>query len=106
MAMTRREAIAAVAAMTPPSPRARASDAVPALIARVAEKNKAFMRGDMHRWSEIVAVAPDFTLMQPFGGPATHGFDARPQHLADMSRYFRHGTSDPAVVQAYAWEEP
>jgi ketosteroid isomerase-like protein len=105
MAMTRREAIAAVAAMAPPAPMARASDAVAALISRVAEKNKAFMRGDMQRWAEIVAIAQDFTLMQPFGGPATHGFATRPEHLADMSRYFRNGTSDLEVVKAYASEE-
>jgi ketosteroid isomerase-like protein len=105
MAMTRRAAIAAVAAMPLPATTASASDAVAALIARVAEKNAAFMRGDMQRWSELVAIAPDFTLMQPFGGPASHGFDTRPEHLAEISRYFRNGTSQLELVQAYASEE-
>jgi ketosteroid isomerase-like protein len=105
MAMTRRAAITAIAAIPLPVVAANASDAVSALIARVAEKNAAFMRGDMQRWSELVAFAPDFTLMQPFGGPASHGFDKRPERLAEMSRYFRNGTSELELVQAYASEE-
>ena len=63
LVMTRRAAIAAVAAMPLNTATASASDAVAALIVRVAEKNTAFMRGDMQRWSELVAIAPDFTLM-------------------------------------------
>jgi ketosteroid isomerase-like protein len=105
MAVTRRAAITAVAAMPLPVAAGSASDAVAALIARVAEKNAAFMRGDMHRWSELVPIAPDFTLMQPFGGPASHGFDARPERLAEMSRYFRNGTSELELVRTYASEE-
>jgi ketosteroid isomerase-like protein len=105
MAMTRRAAITAVADMPLTAAKTSASDAVAALIARVAEKNAAFMRGDMQRWSELVAFAPDFTLMQPFGGPASHGFDARPERLAEMSRYFRNGTSELELVQVYSSEE-
>jgi ketosteroid isomerase-like protein len=105
MAMTRRAAITAVAAMSLPAATASASDAVAALITRVAEKNAAFMRGDMQHWSELVTFAPDFTLMQPFGGPASHGFDKRPERLAEMSRYFRNGTSELELVQAYVSEE-
>ena len=105
LVMTRRAAIAAVAAMPLNTATASASDAVAALIVRVAEKNTAFMRGDMQRWSELVAIAPDFTLMQPFGGPASHGFDTKPERLAEMSRYFRNGTSELELVQAYTSEE-
>ena len=105
MAMTRGAAMTPVAAMPLPAATANASDAVAALVVRVAEKNTAFMRGDMQRWSELVAIAPDFTLMQPFGGPASYGFDTRPKHLAEMSRYFRNGTSELELVQAYASEE-
>ncbi len=107
MVITRRAAVAALAAVPLSTAPTSASDAVAALIARVAEKNAAFMRGDMQRWSDLVPIAPDFTLMQPFGGPASHGFDTRPERLAEMSRYFhfRNGTSELELVQAYASEE-
>jgi ketosteroid isomerase-like protein len=103
--MTRRAAIAAV--MTAPLSAAPAvsGDAVAQLLVRVTEKNAAFMRGDMDRWSELAPIAPDFTLMQPFGGPASRGFDKSPQHLAELSRYFRNGVCAIELVQAYASEE-
>ncbi|MCS3763344.1 YybH family protein [Bradyrhizobium centrosematis] len=72
------------------------------LIERARRKNAAFMRGDMDSWLELVRIAPDFTLMQPFGGPASHGFDASPKRLADLSRYFREGETDLEVVQTLA----
>jgi hypothetical protein len=53
-------------------------DALASIIQRAGEKNAAFMRGDMDRWSQLVRIAPDFTLMQPFGGPASFGFDSSP----------------------------
>ena len=52
--------------------------------------------------SKLVRIAPDFTLMQPFGGPASHGFDASPQRLAEMSRYFRGGKTELEVAQTYS----
>jgi hypothetical protein len=60
---------------------ANAENAATYLIERASGKNAAFMRGDMERWSELVRIAPDFTLMQPFGGPASHGFDTSPERL-------------------------
>src|SRR5262245_46898354 len=61
-------------------------DEVAQLVKRAAEKNAAFMRGDMDRWFGLAHIAPDFTLMQPFGGPASHGFDASPERLAELAR--------------------
>src|SRR5690242_3083082 len=64
-AMTRRTALA-VAAVAPLSiGSAAAAEPVAQLVAGAAEKNAAFMRGDMQRWSELVRIAADFTLMQP-----------------------------------------
>src|SRR5262245_9647083 len=57
---------------------ASAAEPTAALVARAAEKNAAFMRGDMKRWLELARIAADFTLMQPFGGPASRGFNASP----------------------------
>ncbi|MCP3367908.1 YybH family protein [Bradyrhizobium cajani] len=78
------------------------SQAIASLIERAREKNAAFMRGDMDRWSQLVRIAPDFTLMQPFGGPASRGFDAGPERLAALSRYFREGETELEVLQTYA----
>jgi ketosteroid isomerase-like protein len=70
---------------------------------RLARANAAFMRGDMKTWLHCVGpVAADFTLMQPFGGPVSHGFDTSAKHLEELSRYFRNGETVSELVQAYA----
>ena len=104
--MSRRSMMAATAAM-PLSVQLSAhaaaeNDATAGLIERAREKNAAFMRGDMDRWLQLVRIAQDFTLMQPFGGPASRGFDASPKRLADLSRYFREGETELEVAQTYA----
>ena len=81
---------------------AAAADAVAQLIERAADKNAAFMRGDMDRWLGLAHIAPDFTLMQPFGGPASHGFDASPERLAELARFFKNGETSLEVAQTYA----
>jgi hypothetical protein len=48
------------------------------LVRKTEARASAFMRGDMDRWSGLMRIADDFTLMQPFGGEATRGFDASP----------------------------
>lgn len=98
---TRRAALAALA-MPLVAESAVNTDAIAEVIALAAEKNAAFMRGDMERWSKLAHIAPDFTLMQPFGGPTSHGFDASPQRLAEMSRYFRNGKTKLEVAQTYS----
>ena len=101
-AMTRRAALA-VAAVAPLSiGSAAVAEPVGQLVAQAAEKNAAFMRGDMQRWSELVRIAADFTLMQPFGGPPSRGFDMSPVRMAEMARYFRNGKTDLELVQTYA----
>ena len=84
---------------------AATDDAVAELVKRAEEKNVAFMRGDMERWSKLVRIAPDFTLMQPFGGPTSHGFDTSPKQLAELSQYFKNGEARLEVSQTYASDE-
>jgi ketosteroid isomerase-like protein len=81
---------------------AAANDAIAGLIKDAGEKNAAFMRGDMDRWSKLTRIASDFTLMQPFGGPASHGFDSSPKRLAELAQYFRNGETELEVAQAIA----
>lgn len=103
--MSRRAALAGMAA-TPlaveiPGNRAAAESAIAERIQVAAEKNAAFMRGDMDRWVALADIAPDFTLMQPFGGPASHGFDASPERLARLAQYFRNGDTALEVTQTF-----
>jgi ketosteroid isomerase-like protein len=104
--LSRRAAITAVA-VVPLSAQLRvgpaaASDEVAQLVKRATEKNAAFMRGDMDRWFGLAHIAPDFTLMQPFGGPASHGFDGSPERLAELARSFKNGETSLEVAQTYA----
>ena len=109
VAMSRRAAIAAAAAVPLstqlPANLVAADDVIAGLIKRAAEKNAAFMRGDMDRWSSLVRIAPDFTLMQPFGGPTSHGFDASPRRLAELAQYFKNGETELQVEHTYASDE-
>jgi hypothetical protein len=100
-ATTRRAALAAVAALPLSVQSAGGGDATAALIARAAEKNAAFMRGDMERWASLVRIASDFTLMQPFGGPTSRGYDTSPERLAAAARYFRNGKTDLEIVETH-----
>ena len=106
--MTRRAVVTTAAAVPLSVPLcvglAAAEDAVADLIKVAEEKNAAFMCGDMDRWAKITRIAPDFTLMQPFGGPASHGFDASPKRLAELAQYFRNGRTKLQVAQTYRSE--
>jgi ketosteroid isomerase-like protein len=107
--ITRRAAItAAVAGTLTAQLLAKAADAggvTAELIRRAAEKNAAFMRGDMDRWASLVRIASDFTLMQPFGGPPSHGFDRSPERLAELAQYFKNGETGLDVAQTYASDD-
>jgi ketosteroid isomerase-like protein len=103
-AMTRRAALAAAAA-APLSIASASAEPVAQLVANAAEKNAAFMRGDVQRWSELVHIAADFTLMQPFGGPPSRGFDTSPARMAERARYFRNGRTSQEIVQTCASED-
>ena len=73
------------------------------LVRRAESANAALMRGDMTTWLGIASpIAKDFTLMQPFGGPPSRGFDVSSSHLEELSRYFRNGEGKTEVVQTYA----
>ncbi len=72
------------------------------LIRRAAEANAALMRGDIRSYRELIAYTDDFTLMSPFGGVPTRAADLTPERIEAMGRFFRNGTFEQEVVQAYA----
>ena len=80
-------------------------DEINDLIRRTAEANSAFMRGDMSRYLTLITHADDYTLMAPFGGTPTRGFDTSSDGLAKLSRFFKSGTSRVDVVQTYASDD-
>ena len=102
--MTRRVLISG-AATSPFLARPEETDTVRTLIERARRKNDAFMRGEMERWWSLVGISDDFTLMQPLGGPASFGFNATPDRLAELSRTFRNGEATLEVACAYASPE-
>lgn len=75
------------------------------LVRKTEAQASAFMRGDMDKWSDLVRVADDFTLMQPFGGEASRGFDMSPERLARLANYFGNGDARLELVQAYASDD-
>ena len=58
------------------------------------------MRGDMRRYATLITHSDDYTLMAPFGGAPTRGFDDSSERLAELARYFRAGTSELELVQS------
>jgi ketosteroid isomerase-like protein len=72
------------------------------LIRRTAEAASAFMRGDMSRYVALTPHADDYTLMAPFGGEPTRGFDISSERMAQLERYFRAGESELELIQSYA----
>ncbi|HKU96689.1 MAG TPA: nuclear transport factor 2 family protein [Vineibacter sp.] len=75
---------------------------IAALVHRVATANAALMRGDIDGYLALTPHAPDYTLMAPFGGPPTRGFDTSSERLAALARFFKAGETDVELVHAYA----
>ena len=71
------------------------------LFRRTAEAASAFIRGDMRRYLTLIQHADDYTLMAPFGGEPTHGFDASSERIEAIERYFQGGEANLELVQSY-----
>ena len=77
------------------------SKQVAELIQRSADSNAALMRGDIDRYRALITLTDDFTLMSPFGGTPTRGADMTSESWKAMGRFFRNGTLQQELVQAY-----
>ena len=71
------------------------------LIGRTAEAASALICGDIRTYLTLIKHADDYTLMDPFGGEPTRGFDASPAHLEAMARFFQAGEANLELVQSY-----
>jgi ketosteroid isomerase-like protein len=79
------------------------SEDVANLTQQVAEANTALVRGDIDGYLGLIEHANDYTLMSPFGGAPTHGFDM--SRRAAMGQFFKAGTFDQEVVATYATDD-
>ena len=78
-----------------------ADEDVAHLIRRTAVANAALVRGDIDGYLALTEHAKDYTLMAPFGGAPTRGFDPSSEQRAAMARFFKSGTFDQEVVATY-----
>jgi ketosteroid isomerase-like protein len=72
------------------------------LLRRTEEATDAFIRGDMDRYLELTAHVAGFTLMNPFGGPASR-YEDRSVSLRTAADYFADGEARLEVQQVHAW---
>ena len=72
------------------------------LVGRTAEAASALIRGDARRYFALVPHADDFTLMSPWGGDPSRGFDDSDEALAALARFFRSGEATLEVLATYA----
>ncbi|MDQ2633840.1 MAG: nuclear transport factor 2 family protein [Pseudomonadota bacterium] len=76
--------------------------APPDLVRRSQEAVRAFIRGDVAAYLGFIDVADDFTLMQPFGGEVSRGFNRNAEWAEAIADYFKDGEADVELVQSYA----
>jgi hypothetical protein len=74
------------------------------LIDRSEKQAQLFNAGRMHEWYEHIGIGEGFTLMEPFGGPTSHGFNVSDERLAALSRNFRNGEATLEINKTYASE--
>lgn len=71
------------------------------LIRRAAEAASALIHGDIRTYLTLIKHAEGYTLMDPFGGEPTRGFDASSERLEAMQRFFQAGEAELELVGSY-----
>jgi len=71
------------------------------LIRRTSEAGSALISGDIRTYLALVPHADDYTLLDPFGGEPTRGFDASRESLETTERFFQGGEADLEQVESY-----
>ena len=71
------------------------------LIRRTAEAASALIRGDIRTYLTLIPHADEYTLMDPFGGEPTRGFDASSESLEALERFFQGGEAELELVESY-----
>jgi len=71
------------------------------LVRRMDEAAAAYIRGDVRHYVSLFDHPDDYTLMPPYGGETTHGFEYTEERLTEISRYFASGEAKLEVQQSY-----
>jgi ketosteroid isomerase-like protein len=71
------------------------------LVALVDEAAAAYIRGDIDHYLSLIHHSDDYTLMPPYGGETTHGYEYTEQGAAETRRFFASGESRLDVQQTY-----
>jgi uncharacterized protein DUF4440 len=85
-------------------PETKPRSALEMLIQRSKASNAALLRGDIERYTALLSIAPDSTLMSPFGGQPSHGVPT-PERLQQIGEFFKNGSLEQELVQAYATDD-
>ncbi len=83
----------------PTEPQITESD-LAELVRRMDEAADAYIRGDIHHYLSLFDQADDFTLMPPYGGETTHGFEYTEEGAAETSRFFASGEARLELQQS------
>ena len=65
------------------------------------EAADAYIRGDIHRYLGLFDHPADYTLMPPYGGETTHGFEHDEEAAEVTSNFFASGEATLEVEQTY-----
>jgi len=71
------------------------------LVERMDQAAKAYIRGDLVRYVELLDHGDDYSLMSPFGGETIHGFDYSEEAVAATKEFFASGEATLEVEQTY-----
>ena len=83
-------------------PRPTSDEGLDELLRRTADAASALIRGDARSYFRLVRHADDFTLMSPYGGDPTRGFDDSNETRAGLAQFFRGGDATVEVVATHA----
>ena len=75
------------------------------LVRETEEANQALVRGDIETYVKRTRHAKDYTLMNPFGGAPTVGFEDTPERRTGMKKFFQNGTLKQEVVATWASDD-
>lgn len=75
------------------------------LVELVDRAAKAYIRGDIGGYLDLIHHAPDYTLMPPYGGPTRHGFAISDEGRRELSEFFAAGEAEFDLERCYASAE-
>ena len=88
--------------MTQPSEHQIDDNELTELVSRMDEAADAYIRGDVRHYLSLIHHGPDYTLMPPYGGPTTHGFEYTEEGAEETRRFFASGEATFERQRSYS----